>query len=215
MERSAALNQLGERVRAAVANLQAMLQPHRELFPDTVAAVTELAEAVGIEFVKGRPQGRGLRRGKKTTLTLANAPWRVKALRGQLRYSRALRDRLQQRVRDLTCGKLRQNNALTPHWLVRVCLSMPVGRARAFHQAHVDLVGRGKKGCSRDTIGRIRSAFVAVATEQNMSAMKQVVSKHLASFVHQHLRVVRAGENEPVFRSRRGVLTLAYGTLQR
>ena len=163
-----------------------MLQPHGGLFPDTAAAVAALAEAVAVEFARARPQAsraRGLRQGRKTTLTLANAPSRLRALRSQLRYSRTLREQLQRRIKDATCGKLRRNNALTPHWLVRVCLAMPAGRLRAFHQAHVDLVGRGKKGCGRATISRIRSAFVEVATEHNIAAMERLVSKHLASFV--------------------------------
>ena len=130
MARKAPLNQLGERVRAGVANLQGMLAPHEDMFPDTAAAVASLAAVVGVEFAKvakgkprvkarglrvGKNRARGLRRGKKPTLTLANAPWRVRALRPQLRYSRTLRDSLKQRLGDLTCGKLRRNNALTPH----------------------------------------------------------------------------------------------------
>ena len=51
-------------------------------------------------------------------------------------------------MKDIATGKLLKNNALTPQWLVRVCLSMPTVSSRAFHQAHVDLVGRGKRGAA-------------------------------------------------------------------
>jgi len=55
---------------------------------------------------------------------------------------------LRKKLKDIATGKLLKNNALTPQWLVRVCLSMPTVSSRAFHQAHVDLVGMGKRGAA-------------------------------------------------------------------
>ena len=65
-------------------------------------------------------------------------------------------------------------------WLVRVCMAKPLSSARAFAQAHADLVGganvRDGAGCSRPTITSIQCAFVDLCEERNIHEIVAIVT---------------------------------------
>ena len=148
-----------------MAKFHSAFDARADMFPETMAALDALGEALQEELPVGLR--KRLRPGQQ--MQGEDTEKRVKRLRNAIDWQKMRRKLAERRVKELSCAKGMDGTPLT--FIARVCMARPGANSRQFAQTWNDCKGCDGASLSRTTFTSIKDAFITTAKEVYKEAL--------------------------------------------